>query len=120
MKKHIYPEMILFEKDIAQNVYISKNNFKNYELHNHDFYELEFFVEGNGLCEINGKEYSFRKGDISFATPLDIHGYKGDDNIKIEPKIRLCGKTSKKATKNPLTEKQVQSIINSVPNTNPL
>ena len=82
MKKHIYPEMILFEKDIAQNVYISKNNFKNYELHNHDFYELEFFVEGNGLCEINGKEYSFRKGDISFVTPLDIHGYKGDDNIK--------------------------------------
>ena len=82
MKKHIYPEMILFEKDIAQNVYISKNNFKNYELHSHDFYELEFFVEGNGLCEINGKEYSFRKGDISFVTPLDIHGYKGDDNVK--------------------------------------
>ena len=49
MKKHIYPEMIVFEKDIAQNVYILKNNFKNYELHSHDFYELEFFVEGNGL-----------------------------------------------------------------------
>ncbi len=82
MKKNIYPEMYLFEKDIARNVYVSKNNFKNYKLHCHDFYELEFFIEGNGVCEINGKEHSFKKGDISFVTPLDIHGYKGDDNVK--------------------------------------
>jgi len=82
MKKHIYPEMILFEKDIAQNVYISKNKFKNYELHSHDFYELEFFIEGNGVCEINGKEYSFQEGDISFSTPLDIHGYKSNCSVK--------------------------------------
>ena len=82
MKKHIYPEIFLFEKDIAQNVYVSKNNFKNFKLHSHDFYELEFFIEGNGVCEINGKEYPFQEGDISFSTPLDIHGYKGDCNVK--------------------------------------
>lgn len=82
MKKHIYPEIFLFEKDIAQNVYVSKNNFKNFKLHSHDFCELEFFIEGNGVCEINGKEYPFQKGDISFSTPLDIHGYKGNCKVK--------------------------------------
>lgn len=82
MKKHIYPEIFLFEKDIAQNVYVSKNNFKNFKLHSHDFYELEFFIEGNGVCEINGKEFLFQQGDISFSTPLDVHGYKGNCNVK--------------------------------------
>lgn len=82
MGKNIFPEMYFFEKDVAQNVYISKNNFKNYKLHSHDFYELEYFFEGNGVCEINGKEYPFQKGDISFVTPLDIHGYKSSSNVK--------------------------------------
>lgn len=82
MRNHIYHEMILFEKDIVQNVYISKNNFINYKLHSHDFYELEYFIEGSGICEVNGKEYPFQKGDISFVTPLDIHGYKGNCNVK--------------------------------------
>ena len=82
MRTHTYPEIFLFEKDKAQNVYVSKNNFENYELHSHDFYELEFFIEGNGVCEINGKKHPFQEGDISFSTPLDIHGYKGNCKVK--------------------------------------
>ncbi len=82
MKNSVFPEMYFFEKDIAQNVYIAKSNFKNFKPHSHDFYEFEYFLEGSGVCEVNGKEYPFQKGDISFVTPLDIHGYKGDSRVK--------------------------------------
>lgn len=82
MGKSVFPEIYFFEKNMAQNVYVSKNNFTNYKPHSHDFYEFEYFYEGSGVCEINGKEYPFQNGDISFATPLDIHGYKGSGNVK--------------------------------------
>ncbi len=80
MKKNIFPEVCLFEEDA--NVYVSKNNFKNFKNHSHEFYEFEYFFEGSGVCEINGKEYPFKKGDISFVTPLDIHGYSSESNVR--------------------------------------
>lgn len=82
MKNRVFPEMYFFEKDRAQNSHILKNNFRSFKPHSHDFYEFEYFLEGCGVCEINGKEYPFQKGDISFATPLDIHGYKGDSDVR--------------------------------------
>ena len=45
-------------------------------------YKLEYFYDGNGVCEINGNDSPFEEGDISFASPLDIHGYKSDRNVK--------------------------------------
>jgi len=82
MNKAAFPEMYFFEKEKAQNVYISKHNFKNIKPHSHEYYELEYFYEGSGVCEINGKEYPFKKGDISFVSPLDIHGYRSKENVK--------------------------------------
>jgi len=82
VKKSVYPEVLFFEKELTQNVYVSKNSFLNFKQHSHDFYEIEYYCEGSGVCEINGKEYPFEKGDISFVTPLDIHGYKGNSKVK--------------------------------------
>ena len=35
-------------------------------------YELEFFVDGNGVSHINGQSYPIRKGNVLFACPGDV------------------------------------------------
>lgn len=84
MKKEIIPHMYLFEgNDTVQSVYISEHHFEKYDSHSHDFYEFEYALEGNGVCEINGTEYPFNKGDICFVTPLDIHRYRGNEKFRV-------------------------------------
>ena len=84
MKKSIMPEIVLFDLDkVVKNIYIQKKGFKDFCLHSHDFYEFEYVIEGKGKCYINGKEHAFEKGDVSFATPLDVHGYKGEEDFTV-------------------------------------
>jgi AraC family cel operon transcriptional repressor len=42
-------------------------------LHNHDFYEMMYVVEGEGVHEINGREEPMRQGDLFFIRPDDTH-----------------------------------------------
>ena len=84
MKNGKMPEMFLFETDMTvQNIFVAENTFQEYMMHSHDFYEFEYVLEGKGKCYTNGKEYDFSEGDVSFATPLDIHGYYGKERIKV-------------------------------------
>lgn len=78
------PEMLLFETDrTVQNIFVSENKFEKFQMHSHDFYEFEYVLEGKGKCYINGEEYKFEKGDVSFATPMDIHGYSSEQSLKV-------------------------------------
>lgn len=57
--------------------FVSKNTISNnFRLHQHDFYELEYIIDGNGTHYINGDAQNVKKGDMIFVTPLDFHGYE--------------------------------------------
>lgn len=42
-------------------------------LHWHDFYELEYIIDGDGEYVINGSLQKIRPGMLFFSTPADIH-----------------------------------------------
>lgn len=46
--------------------------------HWHDFYEIEFYVSGNGSTNINGKEYRITPNTLCFLTPTDFHSFQPD------------------------------------------
>lgn len=83
MKNANIPELYSLEtSDDRRGIHIATNQFSNFKSHRHDFYEFEYVVEGEGQCEINGKSFCFRKGDLSFVTPMDLHAYKSEDPFK--------------------------------------
>ena len=44
-----------------------------YALHSHNFFEIEFLMDGEGIQIINGKRYPWRAGTICFFAPTDFH-----------------------------------------------
>ncbi|MCQ6560639.1 helix-turn-helix transcriptional regulator [Paenibacillus mendelii] len=46
---------------------------RTYPLHWHEFYELEFIVEGEGEHLLNGQSYPLAKGYLFLVTPSDFH-----------------------------------------------
>jgi len=42
-------------------------------VHWHEFYEIEIVMQGDGINQINGREYPMRRGIISFLSPTDFH-----------------------------------------------
>lgn len=41
--------------------------------HWHDYFEIEYFLEGEGETEINGEKYKLEKGVAMLLTPTDYH-----------------------------------------------
>lgn len=52
---------------------IRKKILKDYDIHWHDYFEIEMVVEGSADHILNGKTYSLSKGDIYLLTPVDFH-----------------------------------------------
>ena len=78
------PEMFYSDSfETVNGIHINVKSFNNYQLHRHEFYEFEYVIEGDGQCEVNGKSFSFSKGDVLFVTPFDVHGYKSDNLFKM-------------------------------------
>lgn len=46
-----------------------------YELHNHNFYELIFVEEGSGIHQLNQVDFDYKKMDVLFLTPNDAHKF---------------------------------------------
>lgn len=44
-----------------------------FPLHAHEYYELEFIMEGTGKQWINGQEWPVARGAVSLLTPADFH-----------------------------------------------
>ena len=55
-------------------------HFKNYDIHSHDYYEIELITSGKGINIINGNSFEIQKGSFYFLTPSDFH-----ELIIIEP-----------------------------------
>lgn len=44
--------------------------------HGHNFFELEFIVDGTGIYEIDGMEYEIQKNTLFLMTPANVHSLK--------------------------------------------
>lgn len=59
-------------------VMVSKKTHTSYELHWHDFFEIEIILDGSGTQILNGREYKIKKGQVSFITTTDFHEFITD------------------------------------------
>ena len=64
----------------------------SFELHWHDFFEIEVIVEGDGIQILNGKQYPIKRGQVSFLTTTDFHEFVTESeyrqyNIRIKEEI---------------------------------
>ncbi len=69
--------------------YVSKehttaDNGYNNNVHYHNFYELEFIIDGVGIYEINNVSYEARRGSVFLTTPADYHTYSLNDGETLE------------------------------------
>ncbi len=62
-----------FPDDIKINVSKRVVDFY-FPTHSHEFYEIEFIIDGCAKYTVNGKEFALEKGSLYFVTPADIHG----------------------------------------------
>ncbi|MBQ8203999.1 MAG: helix-turn-helix transcriptional regulator [Clostridia bacterium] len=51
--------------------------------HVHEFYELEYILEGEGEQNLNGSMYKLRPGSFYLLTPIDFHSLSTDDYLLI-------------------------------------
>ncbi|WNR42742.1 helix-turn-helix transcriptional regulator [Paenibacillus roseipurpureus] len=54
------------------------------ELHWHEFYELAFVLEGQGMNWVNGFPQRLKQGDMFLLTPADFHEIAPDSGTKLE------------------------------------
>lgn len=47
--------------------------FSGVPVHQHDFYEIYFFISGNVEYSVEGKIYELKKGDLLLINPLELH-----------------------------------------------
>lgn len=47
--------------------------FSGVPVHQHDFYEIYFFISGNVEYSVEGKIYEMKKGDLLLINPLELH-----------------------------------------------
>ncbi len=57
---------------------------ETFELHRHDFFEIDIMISGEGISCINGENYKLSEGDIVFLSPSDHHSYIIEENQKLE------------------------------------
>lgn len=60
-------------RSMKENICVEEKHLSHSQiLHWHDFYELEYFLEGNGVYCINGEIYEIQPGMLLFTTPGDL------------------------------------------------
>ncbi len=47
--------------------------FEGVPVHQHDFYEVYFFIGGNVEYSVEGKSYHLKEGDLLLINPLELH-----------------------------------------------
>ncbi len=47
--------------------------FEGVPIHQHDFYEIYFFISGNVEYNVEGKGYHLKSGDVLLINPLELH-----------------------------------------------
>jgi AraC-like DNA-binding protein len=68
--------------------------FEGVAVHQHDFYEVYFFISGNVEYSVEGKSYHLNKGDLLLINPLELHQPRiGPDQNPYERIVLWINKT---------------------------
>ncbi|MBQ8894314.1 MAG: helix-turn-helix domain-containing protein [Clostridia bacterium] len=46
--------------------------------HSHDFFEIEYILQGSGCCTVNGTPYPVKPGMLFFLSPADTHSLSAE------------------------------------------
>lgn len=57
----------------GQHIRVIRRVTDTYPLHSHDYFEIELFIEGNGVSTLNSEEYKISRGSLCILTPADFH-----------------------------------------------
>ncbi len=75
--------MKIFSKEeyISNNIISSslKKVEGDFSAHSHNFFEIEFIVDGCGTYEIDGKKYEIKKNTLFLMTPANVHSIQNAD-----------------------------------------
>ena len=70
-------ETLPYDDNKRESVFCSKRSLENnYAMHSHNFFEIEFLIEGEGVQIINGREYPWRAGGLACFSPSDFHAIR--------------------------------------------
>ncbi len=76
------PDIKRLSEEIGKNKISSVKRiiYKDFPIHWHEYYEIEYIVSGHGTYVINNNEYHFEAGSIFFMTPIDFASliYEGE------------------------------------------
>ncbi len=50
-----------------------KHVARNYDVHQHEYFEMEYILSGSGHCQIDGISYAMEPGSLFFLTPANFH-----------------------------------------------
>ncbi len=64
----------------ADNSAVDFTTYYNNRIHFHSFFELEFFVDGEGSYEINSTKFQIKPGLLCLTSPADYHTYRIPEN----------------------------------------
>ena len=63
--------------------------FEGVAVHQHDFYEVYFFISGNVEYNVDGKSYLLKEGDLLLINPLELHQPRISENQEDYERIVL-------------------------------
>ena len=69
-------KMLKIERDVLEGKSIvvhRKIGDTSFEIHRHDYYEIIIYYNCNGICVLNGREYSIGDNAVFLLTPQDYH-----------------------------------------------
>ena len=73
---------ILTNKELIENDIISASDKRilgDFPHHGHEFFEIEFIIDGDGIYEIDGKEYEIAPKTMFLMNPTNVHATKSAD-----------------------------------------
>ena len=73
-----------------------KRIYGDFDTHWHEYYEMEYILEGSGEYIIDGKKYDIEKGMLFFMSPINFHELKNTDAeiINIMFSDELCNRNT--------------------------
>ena len=63
--------------------------FEGVAVHQHDFYEVYFFLSANVEYSVEGKSYLLKEGDLLLINPLELHQPRIGPDQKLYERIVL-------------------------------
>lgn len=98
VKKYTFEHIKLIGQDIRYNNNNNNNNnillcsdndvpSQMGDLHEHDFYEIQYVFRGEGVQVLNGRSYKISEGSIALLSPNALHTYYSTNNLSI---VNVC------------------------------